>query len=112
MDTDSGVDEETINGDTPDVDRLAAKLDDSENGTRSGGGRIVELLQEERDGSSTPQPLGNSTSRYKSIPRIDDGSEDRSAEALPQRAASPIESIQSIPDDSPSVQVSRQALST
>ena len=112
MDTDSGADEEIINGDTPNVDRPAAKLDGGENGIRPGGGRIVELLQEERDGSSTPQPLGNGTSRYKSIPQLDDGSEDGSAEALPQRAGSPIESIQSIPDDSPSVQVSRQALST
>ena len=70
--------------------------------THQAGGHIVELLQEERDAAPTPEQLGNGISRYRKIPHIDDVSEDGSAEALPRRAESPIDSI---PDDSPSVQV-------
>lgn len=81
--------------------------DGDEDKARLQSGRIVELLQEERDGASTPQHLGNGTigSRYREIQQIDEASEDGSLEALPRRAGSPIDSILSVPDDSPSAQV-------
>ncbi|KAJ8066446.1 hypothetical protein OCU04_005505 [Sclerotinia nivalis] len=69
------------------------------------GGRISKLLQEERDeGISTPQKLGNGTNRYKQFQDTENMSEDGSVGAPPRRINSPIDSILSIPDDSPSVQ--------
>ncbi|RDW73235.1 hypothetical protein BP6252_07142 [Coleophoma cylindrospora] len=76
-----------------------------EEDTRPQGGRIVALLQEERDGAFTPPQVGNGTlaSRYRQMQQ-DDTSEDGSLEAPPRRVGSPIDSILSNPDDSPSVQ--------
>ncbi|KAE8451100.1 hypothetical protein EG329_004772 [Mollisiaceae sp. DMI_Dod_QoI] len=98
---DSGAEEATINGDayngTEDVG-------DVENGPSPTGGRISELLQEEREGASTPQPLGNGVNRYKAAQQPESASEDGSLDALPRRTGSPIDSLLSVPDDSPSVQ--------
>ncbi|KAM0163295.1 hypothetical protein ACHAPG_001218 [Botrytis cinerea] len=102
----SGAEEDTVDGqdvlengfaDTPqDVD-----ADDVEHLV---GGRIAELLQEERDeGILTPQKLGNGT-KYKQPQDIENASEDGSVGAPPRRISSPIDSVLSIPDDSPSVQ--------
>lgn len=68
------------------------------------GGRIAELLQEERDEGISSQKLGNGLNRYKQVD-IENMSEDGSVGAPPRRINSPIDSILSIPDDSPSVQV-------
>jgi hypothetical protein len=107
VENDSGAEEETINGDVPvpAAEETPAIHKSNGNGSHPAGGRIVELLQEERDGASTPEQLGNGTNRYKFVQQLDNESEDGSSEALPRRAGSPLESILSNPDDSPSVQV-------
>ena len=101
---DSSAEEGTINGDEVAGNEHTATVETNENGTHPISGRIVELLQQERDNASTPQQLGNGTNRYKNAQNIDGASEDGSLEALPRRAGSPVDSI---PDDSPSVQVTR-----
>ena len=102
---DGGAEENTRNGEA-EVENLHEPYTESgENGKQNGGGRIAELLQEERGAAPTPQPLGNGTNPYKGAQQIDNGSEDGSVETLPRREASPIDSLLSIPDDSPSVQV-------
>ncbi|RYP20878.1 hypothetical protein DL765_002528 [Monosporascus sp. GIB2] len=70
-------------------------------------GHIAEILEEERqeEAESAPprdNPLSN---RYRQLLRdTDDVSEEGSSEGLPRRVGSPIGSLQSVPDDSPSVQ--------
>lgn len=57
----------------------------------------------------TPDPIsqGQVSRRYREIlrDRVDDGSEESSIDAAPKRAGSPIDSLLSVPDDTPSVQV-------
>jgi hypothetical protein len=67
---------------------------------------IAEILEEELQPPSTPTPLGNGTiaQRYREIIQ-DNESENGSTDAIPRRAGSPIDSLLSIPDDTPSVQV-------
>lgn len=78
---------------------------DAEDVEHLAGGRISELLQEERDeGTLTPQKLGNGTN-CKQPQDFENASEDGSVGAPPRRISSPIDSVLSIPDDSPSVQV-------
>jgi hypothetical protein len=101
-DNDSGAEEDTINGDAKSAGSHTPTQEGIANGTQAAGGRILELLGEERDDAPTPEPLGNGINRYKKVPRIDDISEDGSSDALPRRPESPADSI---PDDSPSVQV-------
>ena len=101
-DNDSGAEEDTINGDGKSAGSHTPTQEGHTNGTQDAGGRIIMLLEEERVEAPTPEPLGNGINRYKKIPRIDDVSEDESSDALPRRAGSPVDSI---PDDSPSVQV-------
>jgi hypothetical protein len=109
VDNDSGAEERTINGD--DINGNAhtptqtSNGNGNENRTQLAAGRITELLQEERGNATTPEPLGNGTNRYKAAKELDTASEDESLDALPRRAGSPIDSILSIPDDSPSIQV-------
>jgi hypothetical protein len=106
VENDSGADEDTINGDAIIGTEHTAPAESNGNGTQQAGGRIAELLQEAREGASTPpQQLGNGTSRYKAAHQVESASEDGSLEAPPKRTGSPIDSILSIPDDSPSVQV-------
>lgn len=105
VENDSGAEEDGTNGDAAATSLDAPYTERDENGKQNGGGRIAELLQEERGAAPTPQPLGNGTNRYKAAQQIDDTSEDGSVETLPRRRGSPIDSLLSIPDDSPSVQV-------
>jgi vacuolar protein sorting-associated protein 8 len=70
---------------------------------------IVEMWEEEMEAPTTPIELGNGTvaNRYRQIlqDQQDDVSEEGSVDAVPGRAPSPIDSLLSVPDDSPSVQV-------
>lgn len=102
---DSGAEEATINGDTYNGVEGIADAENIEHGRSPTGGRISELLQEEREGASTPQQLGNGVNRYKAVQQ-EASSEDGSLETLPRRTGSPIDSLLSVPDDSPSIQVS------
>ena len=102
VDNDSGT-EETINDNKSILDD---RKDDVGNGDAVGA-RIVEFLQEERDAApATPQPLGDGSNPYKAATERENEVEDVSAEVTLQRPASPIDSLLSIPDDTPSVQVS------
>jgi hypothetical protein len=101
VDSDNGAEEETINGDVVAAATHLADDGGNEDGTPAAGGRIAELLQEERGGGFTP---------YRLVQQTSNESEDGSSEILPRRAESPIESILSNPDDSPSVQVVWQHL--
>ena len=81
------------------------------------GDQVADLLEEERQAAGTPvQPLGNGSlgNRYRLIVEASAGSEsgtegaaseNGSVDAVPRRAGSPIDSLLSIPDDAPSVQV-------
>jgi hypothetical protein len=71
-------------------------------GEPSEGGRIVELLEEERTGAITPVTNGFSGKAFQGP---EDASEDGSVDQTPRRIDSPAGSVLSIPDDSPSVQV-------
>ncbi|KAH6687879.1 Golgi CORVET complex core vacuolar protein 8-domain-containing protein [Plectosphaerella plurivora] len=57
---------------------------------------------------STPDPISNGqvSKRYREIlrDRVEDGSEESSIDAAPRRAGSPIDSLLSVPDDTPSIQ--------
>jgi hypothetical protein len=70
------------------------------------GGRVVELLEEERTGALTPIANGFSGKDYRTFQGPDEASEDGSVDQAPRRIESPSGSILSNPDDSPSVQVS------
>lgn len=70
---------------------------------------IADIIEEERKGIISDEPAENGVvaNRYRQLLRDrDDASEDGSAEGIPRRAGSPIDSLLSIPDDSPSLQVS------
>jgi hypothetical protein len=110
VDNDSGADEEAINGDASHEIDGASRPEGMETGTQGRGGRIVELLQEELEQLPTPLPLGNGTNIYKEARNLENLSEDGSVDALPKRAGSPIDSLLSIPDDTPSIQVLLPAL--
>ena len=99
VDNDSGEEEK----DSIDV---TADTEHGQNGSEPGE-RIIQLLQEERDGGGppTPQQIGSRTNRYQVAQQAEDGSEDGTPEVLPRRPGSPPESIMSNPDDTPSVQV-------
>lgn len=101
-DNDSGAEEATINGDSYNGTQDVLDVAD---GPSPAGGRISDLLQEEREGASTPQQLGNGVNRYKAMQQLDSASEDGSVNNVPRRSGSPIDSLLSIPDDSPSIQV-------
>lgn len=99
---DSGVEEATINGD--DWNDTANTPTEIDHGSPAAG-RIVELLEEAREAAPTPERLGNGLNRYKAAQQQDSTSEDGSVDAVPGRAGSPMDSVLSIPDDPPSVQV-------
>ena len=77
--------------------------DPGTNGAARAGGRIFELLQEERELPSTPTRIGNGIKRYRNTDQ-DAVFEQSSTDGLPIRPKSPAESLQSTPDDGPSVQ--------
>jgi hypothetical protein len=104
-DNDSGAEEATLNGDELNGGQVTPTQTSNENGIAPAGGRIAELLQEEREGASTPPQLGNGINRYKAIQQMETPSEDGSLDPIPRRADSPVDSMLSIPDDSPSIQV-------
>jgi hypothetical protein len=104
-DSESGGEETTINGDARGVRRNGTRIGSEEGNGQAEGGRIFELLQEEQEGPTTPLPITNGPNRYKVTREIENASEDESLDAIPRGAQSPIESVMSIPDDSPSVQV-------
>jgi hypothetical protein len=112
VDNDSGAEEDTVNGDAPVINESSAINGDDDNMTQPAAGRIVEILQEERDTATTPLQLGNGVSRYKAVQQIENESEESPAEALPLRPGSPVESMSSIPDDTPSVQVASPTSNT
>lgn len=101
---DSGAEEATINGDAYNGSEEVADTENDKEGPSPAGGRISKLLQEERESASTPQQLGNGVNRYKTV-QTEAPSEDGSLETLPRRTGSPVDSMLSVPDDSPSVQV-------
>lgn len=107
MDNDSGAEEDTINGNIIVADGQQENDEVHDTMPRAGGGRIAKLLEEERGSAPTPQPLGNGDNRYKAAQHIDSESDNGSMDALPRRAGSPIDSLLSIPDDTPSIQVSK-----
>ena len=109
-DNDSGAEEDTINGDASPESHDDVVKNGNGNGNHPAGGRIVELLQEERGGASTTQQLGNGTNRFKAAQPVDDTSENSSSEALPYPPGSPAGSGLSIPDDSPSVQAGQSTM--
>ncbi|KAI1392838.1 Golgi CORVET complex core vacuolar protein 8-domain-containing protein [Hypoxylon trugodes] len=72
-------------------------------------GHIAEIVKEEREGITSDQIPQNGNgviaNRYRQLLRDrDDVSEDGSTDGLPRRVGSPIDSLLSVPDDSPSVQ--------
>jgi vacuolar protein sorting-associated protein 8 len=103
-DNDSGAEEVTLNG-----DEINGRAHTPTQSTNKDGaipaGAIAELLQEEREAAPTRQQLGNGVNHYKAVLQTNDASEDGSLEAMPRRTGSPIDSLLSVPDDSPSVQV-------
>lgn len=75
---------------------------------------ITELLEQERqldESSSSGKPAQDTgvVNRYKELAQgeldVASASDNGSADALPRRAGSPVDSTVSIPDDTPSVQV-------
>ncbi|KAK1455146.1 vacuolar assembly/sorting protein VPS8 [Colletotrichum melonis] len=72
---------------------------------------IVGLLDDETQTSSSTPPVAESgalPNRYREILReqADNVSDEGSVDAVPKRVGSPIDSLMSVPDDSPSVQAS------
>lgn len=104
VDNDSG-EEEKDTGDVDLLDEDQANHEHDQDGAESAEGRIVQLLEEERDGPPTPQQAGSRTNRYKVVADAGYGSEEGSSENVLRRPSSPPESIMSNPDDTPSVQV-------
>lgn len=111
-DHDSGAEEEGNNEET--FIRREAEVGDvkSEDVTPDRSGRIVELLHEELEEVTTPPPLGNGRNIFKTKAQLEGASEDGSTDATPQRTGSPVDSMLSVPDDTPSVQVSLSLLQT
>jgi vacuolar protein sorting-associated protein 8 len=87
--------------DPPSSDEETIRGDQEEN-------HIAEILEEERheDASAPPSSNGIVPNRYRQLLREQgDESDSGSAEGLPRRVGSPIDSLLSVPDDTPSVQV-------
>ena len=73
---------------------------------------ISDLLEEERQqDSALPSEENGLVHRYKQLAEdeLEAASDNGSADALPRRAGSPVDSMMSIPDRSPSVQVTHAA---
>jgi hypothetical protein len=104
-DSESGGEEATINGDFQETRQNGLGTESEDGGSGAEGGRISELLREEQEGPSTPLPIINGPNRYRVNRDLENSSEDGSLDAIPRGVQSPIESVMSIPDDSPSVQV-------
>lgn len=101
----SGAEEETLNGDTVAEQDNEVREGNLENGTPARSGRIVDLFQEELEEVTTPPPLGNGTNIFKTSKQLGNASDDGSVDVVPPRTGSPVDSLLSVPDDTPSVQV-------
>lgn len=107
-----GQEDDNIMADEPELSRTEDQ-DSSDDDTIRGeqaADHIAEILEEELRAPSTPTPLGNGSiaHRYREITKeneADTVSENGSTDAIPRRAGSPIDSLMSTPDDTPSVQV-------
>lgn len=69
---------------------------------------IAEMLEEEMQQDAAEPTISNGVvaNRYRDLLRDqEDASDSGSVEGLPRRVGSPIDSLLSVPDDSPSVQV-------
>ena len=110
---DDGPDNHSTMADEPQLSRtddLSSSDDETVKGEQEAG-HIAEILEEELQAPSTPLPQGNGSiaHRYREIVQeteADVVSENDSTDVTPLRAGSPIGSLLSIPDDTPSVQVS------
>lgn len=90
---------------SPGADRVSS---DEETVTANGGDHIADILEEERreDATAAPETDGPLANHFRQLLRDnDDASDTGSAEGLPRRAGSPIDSLLSAQDGSPSVQV-------
>jgi hypothetical protein len=109
---DDGPEDDNIMADEPELSRTDDQ-DSSDDDTVKGeqqADHIAEILEEELRAPSTPTPLGNGSiaHRYREIIQENEAdavSENGSTDAIPRRAGSPSDSMLSIPDDTPSVQV-------
>lgn len=85
----------------------AASSDDDTIKGDGDGNQIAEIIEEERQDIVSEKPIetGTIANRYQQLLRDrDDASEEGSNEGIPRRAGSPIDSLLSVPDDSPSIQ--------
>ncbi len=91
----------------------AASSDDDTIKGDGDGNQIAEIIEEERQDIVSEKPIetGTIANRYQQLLRDrDDASEEGSNEGIPRRAGSPIDSLLSVPDDSPSIQVDYEYL--
>lgn len=89
---------------SPGADRVSS----DEETIKGNGHHIADILEEERraDATAAPEPDGPLANHFRQLLRDhDDASDAGSAEGLPRRAGSPIDSLLSGQDGSPSVQV-------
>jgi hypothetical protein len=97
--------EDVVATEENDVLENAGEMRNGENESLDGN-IISEILEEERAGASTPIPLANGGLGhvYKRL-ELEEDSKSEASEKTQKRSASPAESMGSIPDDTPSVQV-------
>ncbi|KAM0808062.1 putative Golgi CORVET complex core vacuolar protein 8-domain-containing protein [Seiridium cardinale] len=92
--------------DLPPTEDLASSDEETIKGDQDQD-HIAEILEEERRDDSAAPPSNNGTvvNRYRQLLREqDDTSDSGSLEGLPKRVESPIDSLLSVPDDTPSIQ--------
>jgi len=107
-----GPEDDDTMADDPDVSRTDDQ-ESSDDETVKGeqqADHIADILEEELQAPGTPTALGNGSiaHRYREIIKENEAdavSDNGSTDAIPRRAGSPIDSLMSIPDDTPSIQV-------
>ncbi|KAH8597645.1 Golgi CORVET complex core vacuolar protein 8-domain-containing protein [Bisporella sp. PMI_857] len=104
VDNDSGAEEETIDGTAADNNELLNGSGDNQVEGGPVGGHIAEMLREERDAASPAPQIGNGVNHYKTVVTTDNHSDNGIGESIHGRPRSPVESILSNPDDTPSIQ--------
>lgn len=96
-------------GEQGDIGRAGNSEDDGEQPRRRGRRRssISEMLEEELAAGVSPEPVGNGVhgKGYKIIDTAEGHFDDGSQDGTPPRNGSPVDSMLSIPDDTPSIQV-------
>ncbi|KAK3362615.1 Golgi CORVET complex core vacuolar protein 8-domain-containing protein [Lasiosphaeria hispida] len=93
----------------PPADDHSSSDEETVRGDREDEHHIADILEEERHSAPTPVPsngVGAIKNRYRELVEAEQetASDDGSTDGIPRRAASPIDSLLSVPDDSPSVQ--------